>query len=88
MAFEADIAVPAAELVAAVREGSGDLLEDVRVFDVFSGPPVAAGRRSIAVRLAMRAADRTLTDEEVAPVRRRIVGAVAAATGATLRGEV
>lgn len=88
MAFEADIAVPAAELVAAVREGSGDLLEDVRVFDVFSGPPVAAGRRSIAVRLAMRAADRTLTDGEVAPVRRRIVEAVAAATGATLRGEV
>jgi phenylalanyl-tRNA synthetase beta chain len=66
----------------------GDLFEAQRVFDVFSGGPVEHGRTSIAVRLTLRAPDRTLTDRELAPVRRAIVDAVTSSTGATLRGEL
>jgi phenylalanyl-tRNA synthetase beta chain len=55
--------------------GSG-LLDDVRVFDVYSGPQVGEGRRSLALSLSFRAPDRTLTDEDVAPLRERIVAAL------------
>jgi phenylalanyl-tRNA synthetase beta chain len=57
------------------------------VFDVYRGPGLAEGMKSIAIRLTLRATDRTLTDAEVAPVRRSIVERVEAATGGDLRGE-
>jgi phenylalanyl-tRNA synthetase beta chain len=56
---------PAAEVVAVVRAGGGDLLRDVRIFDVYAGEQAGEGRRSIAMHLAFRAGDRTLTDDEV-----------------------
>jgi phenylalanyl-tRNA synthetase beta chain len=87
LAFEVDDAVEAASLLAAIDESGGDLVEDRTIFDLFRGGPVAEGRKSIAVRLALRAPARTLTDEEVAPIRRAIVARVEEATGATLRGE-
>ena len=68
--------VSAAQVLAAVREAGGELLDDVRVFDVYSGAQVGEGRRSLALALAFRAAERTLTDEDVAPVRERIVAAL------------
>jgi phenylalanyl-tRNA synthetase beta chain len=68
--------VPAAEVLDAVRSAAGKLLTDVRVFDVYSGPQVGEGRRSLALALAFRAPDRTLADEDVAPVRERIVAAL------------
>ncbi|MDQ3781996.1 MAG: phenylalanine--tRNA ligase subunit beta, partial [Actinomycetota bacterium] len=88
LAFEIDRTTPVGNLLEAIAAGAGDLFESLRVFDVFSGGPVAAGRRSIAVRLTLRAPDHTLTDHELAPVRRHIVATVVAATGASLRGEV
>jgi phenylalanyl-tRNA synthetase beta chain len=88
LAFEIDPATSAGDLLAAIRRGAGDLFEAQRVFDVFSGGPVEHGRTSIAVRLTLRAPDRTLTDRELAPVRRAIVDAVTSSTGATLRGEL
>jgi phenylalanyl-tRNA synthetase beta chain len=75
--------VAAAEVLDAVREAAGALLDEVDVFDVYSGPQVGEGRRSLALSLAFRAPDRTLTDEDVAPVRERIVAALA-----TLGGEL
>jgi phenylalanyl-tRNA synthetase beta chain len=68
--------VPAAEVLDAVRGAAGELLDDARVFDVYSGPQVGEGRRSLALALAFRAPDRTLTDEDVAPLRVRIVAAL------------
>ena len=53
----------------------------VRVFDVYEGPQVGEGRRSLALALSFRAADRTLTDEDVRPLRERIVAALARAAG-------
>jgi phenylalanyl-tRNA synthetase beta chain len=77
--------VPAAQVLEAVRVAARELLDDVSVFDVYSGPQVGAGRRSLALALSFRAQDRTLTDEDVAPVRARIVAALDA-LGGELRG--
>ena len=77
--------VPAERLVAAVRDAGGRMLEDVRLFDVYSGEQVGEGRRSLALALVFRAPDRTLTDDEVAPARERIVAAVGE-LGGELRG--
>ena len=73
--------VPAARVLEAVREAGGALLDDAGVFDVYSGPQVGEGRRSLALALSFRAPDRTLSDEDVAPVRERIVAALAALGG-------
>ncbi|HEX5224043.1 MAG TPA: phenylalanine--tRNA ligase subunit beta [Solirubrobacteraceae bacterium] len=78
-------AVPAAQLTATVREAGGPELEDVRIFDLYTGEQVGEGRRSLALTLTFRAIERTLTDEDVAPRRKRIVDALAA-IGGELRG--
>ena len=57
-----------------------------RVFDLYRGEQVGEGRKSLALRLAFRAADRTLTDEEVAPAARAIVAALRDELGGELRG--
>jgi phenylalanyl-tRNA synthetase beta chain len=77
--------VPAAQVLEAVRTAAGELLSEVRVFDVYAGPQVGEGRRSLALALAFRAPDRTLSDEDVAPVRGRIVAALGD-MGGELRG--
>ena len=77
--------VTAAQVLSAAREAAGELLRDARVFDVYTGPQVGEGRRSLAIALSFRASDRTLTDEDVAPARARIVAALAA-LGGELRG--
>ncbi|HEY5287130.1 MAG TPA: phenylalanine--tRNA ligase subunit beta [Solirubrobacteraceae bacterium] len=71
----------AAKVLDAVRQAAGALLDQVDVFDVYSGPQVGEGRRSLALSLAFRAADRTLTEEDVAPVRERVLAALAALGG-------
>ncbi|UOY02673.1 phenylalanine--tRNA ligase subunit beta [Blastococcus sp. PRF04-17] len=78
--------VPSATVAGALREGAGELLEDLRLFDVYTGAPVPAGSRSLAFALTLRAPDRTLTGEEAAAVREAAVSAAAARTGAELRG--
>jgi phenylalanyl-tRNA synthetase beta chain len=77
--------VAAAAALAAVHGAAGELLEDARVFDVYSGEQVGEGRRSLALALSFRALDRTLTDEDIAPVRARIVAALQE-LGGELRG--
>ncbi len=78
--------VTAAAVLEVVREAAGALLADVRVFDVYEGPQVGEGLRSLALALSFRAAERTLTDEDVAPVRERIVAALSERLGGELRG--
>ncbi|WP_461030174.1 phenylalanine--tRNA ligase subunit beta-related protein, partial [Streptomyces sparsus] len=86
VALVVDTAVPAAEVEAALREGAGELLESVRLFDVFTGDQLGAGRRSLAYALRFRAADRTLTAEEATTAREAAVAAAVSRTGAELRG--
>ena len=68
-----------------LREAAGPLCEEVRIFDVFRSPSLGEGRKSLAFTLRFRAPDRTLTDEEVADVRARIVDALRAELGAEPR---
>jgi phenylalanyl-tRNA synthetase beta chain len=77
--------VSAEALVRTVREAGGRLLRRADVFDVYEGRQVGEGNRSLAVRLEFRAPDRTLTDEEVAGLREKIVAAVRERLGGELR---
>ena len=88
LAFEMDSPVPAGTLLAAVDAAGQGMVERRAIFDVYEGDPIPAGRKSVAINLTVRAPDRTLSDEDVAPIRRSIVEAVEAATGGTLRGAV
>jgi phenylalanyl-tRNA synthetase beta chain len=88
LAFVVDDSVAAAELEAAVAAGAGALLEQLWLFDVYSGPQVGEGRKSLAYTVTLRAPDRTLTVEELARTREAIVTAAAERTGAVLRGGV
>jgi phenylalanyl-tRNA synthetase beta chain len=78
--------VRAADVLAAVREAGGELLAGVEVFDVYTGEQVGEGRVSLALHLEYRAPDRTLSDEDVAPVHERIVAALREDLGGELRG--
>jgi phenylalanyl-tRNA synthetase beta chain len=88
MAFIVDTEVPANVAVATAAAACDDLLEDASVFDVFEGESIGDGKKSIAIRFRLRSADHTLTDEEVAPVRRAIAEKVASDIGGSLRGEL
>jgi phenylalanyl-tRNA synthetase beta chain len=85
LAFVIDEEVPAAELLAAIREAAGELLRELEVFDEYRGEQIGEGKRSLAFRLAFGSAEGTLTDEDVAPVRASIVDALATRFGAVLR---
>ncbi len=78
--------VPAASVLEVVRSAGGALLRDARVFDVYRGAQVGEGRASLALRLEFRAPDRTLTDEDVAQRRAKIVAALRDRVGGELRG--
>ena len=75
----------AADVAAALREGAGDLLEDLRLFDVYTGPQAGEGRKSLAYQLRFRAPDATLTDEQVNALRDAAIAEAGTRTGATLR---
>ena len=78
--------VSAAEVGSSLRAGAGELLEDLRLFDVYAGEQVGAGRRSLAYSMRLRASDRTLTVEEALSVRDAAVAEAARRHGAVLRG--
>jgi phenylalanyl-tRNA synthetase beta chain len=86
VALVVDAAVQATDVELALREGAGDLLEEIRLFDVYVGPQVGEGRRSLAYSLRMRAPDRTLTDTDVLGARDAAVAEAARRHGAELRG--
>jgi len=77
--------VPAAEVVAALTAGAGELLEDVRLFDVYTGAQLGADRKSIACTLRFRAPDRTLTVAETTAARDAAVAEAARRVGAVPR---
>ena len=85
VALVVDTGVPSATVEAALVAGAGDLLESVRLFDVYSGAQVGEGHKSLAFALRFRAPDRTLTVDEVSAARDAAVAAAARTTGATPR---
>ena len=84
IALVVDADVTAGELEDVVREAAGPLLEDLRLFDVYTGEQVAEGRKSLAFALRLRG-EATLTAEETARVRKRVLKAARKAFGAELR---
>jgi phenylalanyl-tRNA synthetase beta chain len=85
IAVVVDEAVEARTVVDTVSTAGGGELRSVHVFDVYRGEQVGEGKKSLAMRLEFRSADRTLTDTEVAERRERIRAAVANETGGSLR---
>jgi phenylalanyl-tRNA synthetase beta chain len=85
LAFVVADEVPAADLLAAIREAAGGLLRELDVFDEYRGEQIGEGKRSLAFRLAFGSLEGTLTDEDVAPVRASIVDALATRFDAVLR---
>jgi len=77
--------VPAGNVVEIVRSAAGAVLAAVDVFDVYRGPQVGEGRKSLALHLVFQASDRTLTDAEADEVRGRVVAALADELGGELR---
>jgi phenylalanyl-tRNA synthetase beta chain len=65
--------VGAQAVIDSLREGAGELLEDIRLFDVYTGPQIGEGRKSLTLALRFRAADRTLTEDEASAAREAAV---------------
>jgi len=68
-----DDSIPAERVVEVIRQAGGRLLADVRLFDIFRGGQIGAGKKSMAYSLTYQSPDRTLTDTEAAQVRQRII---------------
>ena len=85
LAFSVPDGVSAAELVSAAREAAGPELRAMRPFDVYRGEQVGEGRKSVAFAVSFQSPDRTLTDEDAARLREKIVNALAESFGAELR---
>jgi len=85
IALLVDRQVCVGDLEAVIRSQGGSLLEQVALFDVYTGKQVPEGKKSTAFTLTYRAADRTLTDEEVLRVHEKVLQALAEQCGASLR---
>ena len=84
-AFVVDAATPAGDLVRPILGVDKALIADVRVFDVYQGPGVPDGQKSVAIEVLVQPRDKTLTDGEIEGLSGRIVAAAEKATGAKLR---
>jgi phenylalanyl-tRNA synthetase beta chain len=85
LAFVVPDDVTAGELVASAHEAAGPELREMRAFDVYRGGQVEPGKKSIAFSVTFQSPERTLTDEDAAELRNRIVLALEQAFGAQLR---
>ncbi|MFW6774802.1 phenylalanine--tRNA ligase subunit beta [Nocardioides sp. CPCC 205120] len=86
VALLVDASVVAGDVERALRDGAGELLESVRLFDVYTGAGVPEGKKSLAFALRFRAPDRTLAEGEAAAARDAAVAVATERTGAVLRG--
>jgi phenylalanyl-tRNA synthetase beta chain len=85
VALIVDADVPAIAVERALRSGAGPLLESIWLFDIYTGPQLGEGKKSLAYALRFRAPDRTLTDAEAAEARNAAVAVASERTGAVLR---
>ncbi|HET6624903.1 MAG TPA: phenylalanine--tRNA ligase subunit beta [Nocardioidaceae bacterium] len=85
VALVVDAELPAATVAETLREGAGDLLESVRLFDLYTGEQIGGGKKSLAFALRFRAPDRTLTEAETAAARDRAVALTGERHGAVQR---
>ena len=81
-----DDAVKAADVIRAARGADKAMIAEVSVFDLFAGKALGEGKKSLAIEVTLQPREKTLTDEEIDAVAKRIVAAVEKATGGSLRG--
>ena len=72
LALLCDATMPVASIEAIIRKAGGKILESVDLFDVYQGAQIEAGKKSVAYSLKFRAADRTLSDEDIDPALNKI----------------
>jgi phenylalanyl-tRNA synthetase beta chain len=84
-AFVVDADTPAGDLVRPIQGADKQLVSDVRVFDVYQGPGVPQGKKSVAVEVVIQPREKTLTDAEIEALSGRVVAAAEKAVGAKLR---
>jgi len=85
LAVVVDDEVQADEVEALLKHTGGQLLVDVKLFDLYRGEQIPEGKKSLAYSMVYQAPDRTLTDEEVAKVRARVIKILESELGAKLR---
>ena len=85
LAVIVNVDMPAERVAVAIRKYAGANLESLTLFDVYEGPQIGTGRRSLAYRLVFRSMERTLTDEDVNKIRVKIVRGLERDVGAILR---
>lgn len=85
LAFVVKDSVANGELESAIRKSAGPILSSVQLFDIYAGPPLEPGTKSLAYALVIQPYDRTLTDDQANVIIERIVEGVQAACGARLR---
>jgi phenylalanyl-tRNA synthetase beta chain len=81
-----DESVPASRLEILIRQTGGKSVTNVRLFDVYRGDQIGAGKKSLAYSLTYQALDKTMTDAEAAAIRNKIVKRLEQEVGAKLRG--
>jgi phenylalanyl-tRNA synthetase beta chain len=85
LALIVDEETPAVQVAELIRQSGGKLLVDARLFDVYRGQPIPAGKKSLAYALTFQAPDRTLTDEDTKKLRQKVVARLERELGAVLR---
>jgi len=80
-----DAAIPGIDIVRRVEGLKNERIEEVSIFDLYTGERLEPGKKSLAVRIRYRAADRTLTDEEVNTLHQKVVSGLVSHFGATIR---
>jgi phenylalanyl-tRNA synthetase beta chain len=85
LAVVVDETVPAGRVAELIRQTGGKIVTDIRLFDVYRGEKVGAGKKSLAYSLTYQAIDKTLSDKDVVGIRSRILKRLEQELGAVLR---
>jgi phenylalanyl-tRNA synthetase beta chain len=77
--------LPAEQIVEAIMQSGGKMIKGVRLFDIYRGPQIGEGKKSLAFSLTYQAPDRTLTDAEAQKIRQRVIRGLEKDLGAKIR---
>ena len=84
-AFEIDEKYSSGEIIGLVRKIDKELIKNVKIFDVYQGENIASGKKSIAFNVTLEPKDKTLSDNDIDQISKKIISTVQERTGATLR---
>ncbi|MDZ7712484.1 MAG: phenylalanine--tRNA ligase subunit beta [Rhodovibrio sp.] len=85
-AFILDAGVPAEDVIRAAKGADKDLIAEVKLFDVYTGDKLGAGKKSLAIAVTLQPTEKTLTEQEIDAVGRKVIEQVQKKTGGELRG--